>query len=110
VAIGYLRSSNDRLEMDPDRRIREALNLVFRKFNEVARSRFGQSKALRKADAVQRLRRRRDKLSMRDRGNIDARQGPGGNAGSIEGGLSATGNGLSDVQRRPGHPEAVSPR
>lgn len=35
VAIGYLRSSNDRLEMDPDRRIREALNLVFRKFNEV---------------------------------------------------------------------------
>ena len=35
VAIGYVRSSNDRLEMDPDRRIREALNLVFRKFNEV---------------------------------------------------------------------------
>ncbi len=34
VAIGYVRSSNDRLEMDPDRRIREA-NLVFRKFNEV---------------------------------------------------------------------------
>src|SRR6201998_2795794 len=35
VAIGYLRSSNDRLEMDPDRRIREALDLVFRKFEEV---------------------------------------------------------------------------
>jgi Resolvase, N terminal domain/Recombinase len=35
VAIGYVRSSNDRLEMDPDRRIRKALNLVFRKFNEV---------------------------------------------------------------------------
>jgi excisionase family DNA binding protein len=35
VAVGYLRSSNDRLEMDPDRRIREALKLVFRKFNEV---------------------------------------------------------------------------
>ena len=27
---------------------------------------------------------------MRDRGNIDARQGPGGNAGSIEGGLSVS--------------------
>jgi excisionase family DNA binding protein len=35
VAIGYLRSSHDRLEMDPDRRIREALDLVFRKFDEI---------------------------------------------------------------------------
>jgi len=32
VAIGYRRSGDDRLEQDPDRRIREALSLVFRKF------------------------------------------------------------------------------
>lgn len=34
VAIGYLRTADDRLEMDPDRRVREALNLVFRSFEE----------------------------------------------------------------------------
>ena len=34
MAIGYLRSANDRLEMDPDRRVREALGLAFRKFEE----------------------------------------------------------------------------
>lgn len=35
VAIGYLRGADDRLEQDPDRRIREALSLVFRKFKEI---------------------------------------------------------------------------
>ncbi len=35
VAIGYRRSADDRLEQDPDRRIREALSLVFRKFREI---------------------------------------------------------------------------
>src|SRR5271157_120520 len=35
VAIGYQRGANDRLEQDPDRRIREALALVFRKFSEI---------------------------------------------------------------------------
>jgi len=35
VAIGYRRSANDRLEQDPDRRIRETLSLVFRKFAEI---------------------------------------------------------------------------
>ena len=35
VAVGYLRGVNDRLEQDPDRRIREALSLVFRKFGEI---------------------------------------------------------------------------
>lgn len=35
VAIGYLRSADDRLEMDPDRRLREALSQVFRSFEEV---------------------------------------------------------------------------
>lgn len=35
VAIGYLRASNDRLEMDPDRRVHEAISLIFRKFDEV---------------------------------------------------------------------------
>lgn len=35
VALGYVRSAGDRLEMDPDRRVREAIALVFRKFDEV---------------------------------------------------------------------------
>lgn len=35
VALGYLRSPGDQLEMDPDRRVREAIELVFRKFDEV---------------------------------------------------------------------------
>lgn len=34
IAIGYVRSADNRLEMDPDRRIRKALELVFRKFRE----------------------------------------------------------------------------
>lgn len=34
VAIGYVRSADDRLEIDPDRRVREALALAFRKFTE----------------------------------------------------------------------------
>jgi len=35
VALGYVRAAGDRLEMDPDRRVREAIDLVFRKFDEV---------------------------------------------------------------------------
>ena len=35
VAIGYRRGANDRLEQDPDRRVREALSLVFRKFSDI---------------------------------------------------------------------------
>lgn len=34
VAIGYVRAPNDRLEIDPDRRIRKAIDLVFRKFRQ----------------------------------------------------------------------------
>ena len=34
VAVGYVRSSCDRLEMYPDRRVRSALDLVFCKFSE----------------------------------------------------------------------------
>jgi excisionase family DNA binding protein len=34
VAVGYVRSADDRLELDPDRRVREALHLAFRKFAE----------------------------------------------------------------------------
>ncbi|GLR92297.1 hypothetical protein GCM10007857_90210 [Bradyrhizobium iriomotense] len=30
VAIGYVRSADDRLELDPDKRVREALHLVSR--------------------------------------------------------------------------------
>lgn len=33
VAVGYVSSTDDRLEMDPDRRVREVLSLVFRKFD-----------------------------------------------------------------------------
>jgi excisionase family DNA binding protein len=35
VAIGYVKVRHNRIEKDPDRRIREALDLVFRKFAEV---------------------------------------------------------------------------
>ena len=35
VAIGYARSKGDRIEKDPDLRVREALALVFRKFAEM---------------------------------------------------------------------------
>jgi len=35
VAVGYVRSVDDRLEMDSDRRVRETLALVFRKFDEI---------------------------------------------------------------------------
>jgi DNA invertase Pin-like site-specific DNA recombinase len=34
IAIGYIRAPNDRLEIDPDLRVREAMELVFRKFRE----------------------------------------------------------------------------
>lgn len=35
VAIGYLKVAHDRIEKDPDRRIREAIDLVFAKFTEL---------------------------------------------------------------------------
>src|ERR1700751_5123169 len=35
VAMGYRRGADERLEQDPDLRIREALSLVFRKFGEI---------------------------------------------------------------------------
>ena len=35
IAIGYVRSTDDRLELDSDRRVRAALSLVFRKFAEI---------------------------------------------------------------------------
>lgn len=35
VAVGYVRTSDDRLEIDPDRRIRKALERVFVKFREL---------------------------------------------------------------------------
>src|SRR5690606_11334586 len=35
VAIGYVRTPDDRLEVDPDRRIRKALEQVFAKFREL---------------------------------------------------------------------------
>ncbi len=35
VAIGYVRDHHDRIEKDPDLRVREALALVFRKFEEL---------------------------------------------------------------------------
>lgn len=34
VPIGYVRAPNDRVEIDPDRRIRKAIDLVFRKFRD----------------------------------------------------------------------------
>ena len=35
VAIGYLKTSHDRIEKDPDRRVQEAIALVFAKFAEL---------------------------------------------------------------------------
>ena len=35
VAIGYVRSGRDRIEQDPDRRIQDAIDLVFAKFDEM---------------------------------------------------------------------------
>ena len=35
VAVAYVRSVNDRLEKDPNRRVQKAIDLVFRKFDEV---------------------------------------------------------------------------
>lgn len=34
VAVGYVRAPNDRVEIDPDRRIREAIEIVFRRFRQ----------------------------------------------------------------------------
>jgi excisionase family DNA binding protein len=39
VAIGYVRTANDRLEKDPDERIRAAIDLVFSKFTELGSAR-----------------------------------------------------------------------
>ena len=39
VAVGYIRGPDDRLELDPDKRIREALHLAFRKFAEFGSAR-----------------------------------------------------------------------
>lgn len=39
VPIGYVRSSDDRIEMDPDVRVRTAIELVFRKFAEFGSAR-----------------------------------------------------------------------
>lgn len=35
VAVGYVKTGRDRIEKDPDRRIQEAISLVFAKFTEV---------------------------------------------------------------------------
>ena len=35
VAIGYVRGANDRIEKDPDGRVRAAIDLIFRKFAEL---------------------------------------------------------------------------
>jgi DNA invertase Pin-like site-specific DNA recombinase len=35
VAVGYVKAENDRIEQDPDRRVREAVALVFSKFAEL---------------------------------------------------------------------------
>jgi excisionase family DNA binding protein len=35
VAVGYLKAHHDRIEQDPDRRVQEAISLVFTKFTEL---------------------------------------------------------------------------
>lgn len=39
VAVGYIRTADKRLEKTPDVRVREAIELVFRKFNELGSAR-----------------------------------------------------------------------
>ena len=39
VAVGYVRSGDDRIEKDPDERVRSAINLVFTKFAELSTAR-----------------------------------------------------------------------
>ena len=39
IAVGYIRGPNDRIEVDPDQRVREAIELVFRKFREFGSAR-----------------------------------------------------------------------
>ena len=39
VAVGYVRTADERLEKTPDARVREAIELVFRKFNELGSAR-----------------------------------------------------------------------
>jgi DNA invertase Pin-like site-specific DNA recombinase len=39
VAVGYVRTSDGRLEKTPDVRVREAIELVFRKFDELGSAR-----------------------------------------------------------------------
>jgi DNA invertase Pin-like site-specific DNA recombinase len=39
VPVGYLKTADGRLEMDPDRRVQEAIRLVFRKFQELGAAR-----------------------------------------------------------------------
>jgi len=39
VAVGYVRSADDRLEKNPDARVREAIELVFRKLRELGSAR-----------------------------------------------------------------------
>lgn len=39
VAVGYVRTADGRLEKTPDTRVREAIELVFRKFNELGSAR-----------------------------------------------------------------------
>ena len=45
VAVGYVRGLDDRLELDPNRRIREAIDLAFRKFTEFGSVRPGHALA-----------------------------------------------------------------
>ena len=35
VAVGYLKTGDDRIEKDPDRRVQDGISLVFRKFSEL---------------------------------------------------------------------------
>jgi DNA invertase Pin-like site-specific DNA recombinase len=35
VGVGYVKCAGDRIDKDPDRRVREAISLIFRKFAEL---------------------------------------------------------------------------
>ena len=39
VAVGYVKTEDDRIEKEPDRRVQEAIALVFQKFTELQSAR-----------------------------------------------------------------------
>jgi DNA invertase Pin-like site-specific DNA recombinase len=78
AAIGYVKGPDDRLEKDPDARVRDALDLIFRKFAELGSVRQVYLVFVYRAGAQPRealLRRRREGVSIRLTSSIEKTSG-----------------------------------